>query len=128
MFESIKAKVSGDDGEAIDPDEIDDEGENEDSAEWGTRSGLDVVPRGSDATVTAVSASSAQLLSGGEGRFGEEFCKVLYVTGWPPSPSPGMLDRLTAHSSAGVQVKLDIDPMDRAVAAREFKRRGNCQE
>jgi len=123
MFESIKAKVSGDDGEAIDPDEIDDEGENEDSAEWGTRSGLDVVPRGSDATVTAVSASSAQLLSGGEGRFGEEFCKVLYVTGWPPSPSPGMLDRLTAHSSAGVQVKLDIDPMDRAVAAREFKRR-----
>jgi hypothetical protein len=122
MFESIKAKVSGE--ETIDPDELDgDESEDNQGTEWGTRSGLDVVPRGSDATVTAVSASSAQLLSGGEGRFGEEFCKVMYVTGWPPSPSPGMLDRLTAHSSAGVQVKLDIDPMDRAVAAREFKRR-----
>ena len=119
MFDSIKATVSGDDSE-----EREESGENSHS-EWGSRTGPDTLPPGSDATVTGVSASSAQLLSEGEGRFGEEFCKVMYIPrdGWPSNPSPGMLDRLTAHSSAGVQVKLDVDPMDSDVAAREFKRR-----
>ena len=92
---------------------------------WGERGGPTELPPDADATVTRVSASSAQLLSGGEGRFGEEFCKVMYIPrdGWPTNPTPGMLDRLTAHSSAGVQVKLDIDPMDRKRASSEFERR-----
>jgi hypothetical protein len=43
--------------------------------------------------------------------------------GWPANPEPGLLDRLTAHSSAGVQVKKRVEPMDRNRAASEFKRR-----
>jgi hypothetical protein len=107
------------------PDEERDESGEDGRSEWGSRTGPATLPDGVDATVTAVSASSSQLLSGGEGRFGEEFCKVLYVPrdGWPANPQPGMLDRLTAHSSAGVQVKLDIDPMSRDAAESEFKRR-----
>ena len=66
MFDSIKATVSGDDSE-----EREESGENSHS-EWGSRTGPDTLPPGSDATVTGVSASSAQLLSEGEGRFGEE--------------------------------------------------------
>jgi hypothetical protein len=43
--------------------------------------------------------------------------------GWPANPEPGLLDRLTAHSSAGVQVKKRVEPMNRERAAAEFKRR-----
>ena len=91
---------------------------------WGSRTGPDTLPSGADATVTSVSASSAQLLSHG-GRFGSAYCKVMYVPrdGWPANPEAGLLDRLTAHSSAGVQVKLRVEPMDRQRAASEFKRR-----
>jgi hypothetical protein len=131
MFDSPKATARrGDDGVKYDPDDDPDSEERAESgedsrSEWGSRTGPATLPDGVDATVTNVSASSAQLLSGGEGRFGEEFCKVMYVPrdGWPANPQPGMLDRLTAHSSAGVQVKLDIDPMDRDAAESEFKRR-----
>jgi len=91
---------------------------------WGSRTGPDTLPSGADATVTSVSASSAQLLSHG-GRFGSAYCKIMYVPrdGWPANPESGLLDRLTAHSSAGVQVKLRVEPMDRQRAASEFKRR-----
>ena len=131
MFDSPKATARrGDDGVKYDPDDDPDSEERAESgedsrSEWGSRTGPATLPDGVDATVTNVSASSVQLLSGGEGRFGEEFCKVMYVPrdGWPANPQPGMLDRLTAHSSAGVQVKLDIDPMDRDAAESEFKRR-----
>ena len=91
---------------------------------WGSRTGPDTLPSEADATVTSVSASSAQLLSHG-GRFGSAYCKIMYVPrdGWPANPESGLLDRLTAHSSAGVQVKLRVEPMDRKRAAAEFKRR-----
>ncbi|PSP40785.1 hypothetical protein BRC68_16550, partial [Halobacteriales archaeon QH_6_64_20] len=54
---------------------------------WGSRTGPDTLPSGADATVTSVSASSAQLLSHG-GRFGSAYCKVMYVPrdGWPANP------------------------------------------
>jgi len=91
---------------------------------WGERAGPDELPPDADASVTAVSASSTQLLSSG-GRVGSAYCKVMYVprSGWPANPQPGMLDRLTAHSSAGIQVKLRIEPMERKRATSEFKRR-----
>ena len=91
---------------------------------WGERGGPSELPDGADASVTPLSASSAQLLSHG-GRVGSAYCRILYIPrgGWPANPEPGLLDRLTAHSSAGVQVKLRVEPMDRKRAASEFKRR-----
>jgi hypothetical protein len=93
-------------------------------ATWGERGGPTMLPPDADASVTPLSASSAQLLSNG-GRIGSAYCKIMYVPrgGWPANPQPGLLDRLTAHSSAGVQVKQRVEPMDRERAASEFKRR-----
>ena len=129
MFNTLKAKVAG--GDSIE-DETD--GENNDetggtaseagAGTWGERPGPDTLPAGYDASVTAVSASSAQLLSEG-GRVGSAYCKVMYIPqgGWAANPEPGLLDRLTAHSSAGVQVSLRVEPMDRERAVSEFERR-----
>jgi hypothetical protein len=91
---------------------------------WGERGGPTELPPDADASVTPLSASSAQLLSHG-GRFGSAYCKIMYVPrgGWPANPEPGLLDRLTAHSSAGIQVKQRVEPMDREPAASEFKPR-----
>jgi hypothetical protein len=124
MLQSLKAKLTGGEDEQ---NEIEDEiGDptNIDDLDWGERPGPDELPSGADAAVTQVSASSAQLLSKG-GRVGSAYCKVMYIPrgGWPTNPKPGMLDRLTAHSSAGVQVKHRVEPMNRDRAASEFKRR-----
>ena len=143
MLETLKAKLSGEetmrredppheDKRAADAEDLADDdlvtgGDVPDAdarTTWGEREGPGELPRGTDAAVTSVSASSAQLLSHG-GRFGSAYCKILYVPrgGWPANPKPGMLDRLTAHSSAGVQVKKRVEPMGRERAASEFKRR-----
>ena len=146
MFETLKQKFTGEetmrredppreDKRAASAEEINSDdlvtggavpGESDEDLRtvWGSRTGPDTLPSGADATVTSVSASSAQLLSHG-GRFGSAYCKVMYVPrdGWPANPEAGLLDRLTAHSSAGVQVKLRVEPMDRQRAASEFKRR-----
>lgn len=126
-----KLRRGNDTEQTDDQDEADDENDpNKDiggvNNQWGQSNGLcpDELPDTATAAVTPVSASSAQLLVQGA-RFGETFCKVMYVPrgGWPPEPFPGMIDRLTTHSSAGVQVKLRVDPMDDDRAASEFKRR-----
>jgi hypothetical protein len=125
MLENIKAKLTDDDEPTTDQSG-EDSGAGAAVNEWGQSGGMtpDELPDDATSAVTPVSASSAQLLVRGA-RFGETFCKVLYVPrgGWPAEPAPGLLDRLTAHSSAGVQVKLRIDPMDRERAVSEFKRR-----
>jgi hypothetical protein len=124
MFETLKQKLSGEefDYEAAIGDHDDDAATEQ--AAWGHRA--DEVPQelpaGSDAMITGVSASSAHLLSEG-GRFGSAFCKVMYVSEWPPEPTPGLLDRLMAHGASGIQVKIRIDPMSRERSVSEFKRR-----
>ena len=57
---------------------------------WGERDGPTELPPDADASVTPLSASSAQLLSNG-GRFGSAYCKIMYVPrgGWPANPQPG---------------------------------------
>ena len=124
MIQKLKAKLT--DVEPNTEQNTDEDGPGSAVNEWGKSGGLtpDELPDDATAAVTPVSASSAQLLVRGA-RFGESFCKVMYVPrgGWPAEPTPGLLDRLTAHRSAGVQVKLRVDPMDRERAASEFKRR-----
>ena len=118
---SIETETETADGEPLlDPDALIDTSQDI----WGERGGPSELPAGTDASVTPLSASSAQLLSHG-GRVGSAYCKILYIPrgGWPANPEPGLLDRLTAHSSAGVQVKLRVEPMGRKRAASEFKRR-----
>ena len=95
-------------------------------AQWGHRAD-DVpqyLPAGVNSMLTSVSASSAHLLSEG-GRFGSAYCKIMYVPkgGWPPEPTPGLLDRLSSHGSSGIQIKIRIDPMSRERSVAEFKRR-----
>ena len=84
----------------------------------------DRIPDDATAVVTPVSASSVRRLARGA-EVSEWYSKVLYIPrgGWPGSPAPGLLDELMTHSSAGVQVKVRADPMDRERAAAEFKRR-----
>ena len=84
------------DGEPLlDPDALNDTPQDI----WGERGGPSELPAGTDASVTPLSASSAQLLSHG-GRVGSAYCKIMYIPrgGWPANPGPGLLDRLTAHS------------------------------
>jgi len=123
MFETLKQKLSG---EEFDYEAAIDEEEGSEGIpdKWGHRAHEvpQELPSDSNAMITGVSASSAHLLSEG-GRFGSAFCKVMYVSGWPPEPTPGLLDRLMAHGSSGVQIKLRIDPMNRERSVSEFKRR-----
>ena len=125
IIDSIKEKVSG---EEIDYEQaiadFDDDDEQRADPAYGHRADdiPDELPAGTNSMITGVSASSAHLLSEG-GRFGSAFTKVMYVTDWPNQPKPGLLDRLTAHGSSGVQIKLRVDPMDQERAVAEFKRR-----
>ena len=90
---------------------------------WGERGGPSELPDGADASVTPLSASSAQLLSNG-GRVGSAYCKILYIPrgGWPANPEPGLLDRLTAHSSADSSVGSDSRDARRATRRSERDR------
>ena len=130
MLGKLKEKLTGDDFDyaaAVEERSTDENGEGYDvEAQWGHRADdvPETLPAGVNSMLTSVSASSAHLLSEG-GRFGSAYCKVMYVPkdGWPPEPTPGLLDRLASHGSSGIQIKIRIDPMSRERSVAEFKRR-----
>ena len=54
-------------------------------------------------------------------RTGERWVKVLFVTGFPETASPGLLDRICTHPSADVDVTIYADPEDPRTSLLRFE-------
>lgn len=117
LFNAIRDRFNSEDEDSSINTDYDHGGERQTAYGYRPPRDPSSVTDDADAEVTAISASSAQLLTHGS-RTGSKYAKTIYTTWIPPNPSPGILDALTTHSSAGVTSKVTADPMPREDALK----------
>ena len=78
---------------------------------------------GVDSNVTAVSADTTQLVSSDTMLTNSSYCKTLYVAKWPPIVRPGVIQKITDHQSAGLQMSIHAEPLRKRTALDFFEKR-----
>lgn len=105
MFNTLKNKIRGGSEENSD--------DNDEAA-----TDVDPVDPG-ESHAMAVSPSSVRIESDTV-RSGNKWCKTLFISDWPDSAKPGMLDMVTTHPSSEVDVSIHASPRDQEQAIKQF--------
>lgn len=73
-----------------------------------------------EAHVTAISPSSVRIESETV-RAENTWCKTLFISDWPDTAEPGMLDMVTSYPSSEVDVSMHATPRDQQRAIKQFE-------
>lgn len=66
-------------------------------------------------------APSGVRLESETARIDDRWVTVLFITGFPPSASPGLLDRICTHPNADIDVTIHATPKDPQASLRRFE-------
>lgn len=101
ILTDIRERIAGGNDEAADPDMTATTGSDTDHA-------------------AAISPGSIHLESN-TSRAGEKWCKTLFISDWPDTARPGMLDMLTTYPSSEVDISIHASPRKQSRAVAEFE-------